>query len=147
MAECVQAELNQGGAWERLVMERDPFILTGLMWAWMEQLKEPVISVQAVKALNPENHDPQTVLNTLDQVRGNSVLIHICNNSNATIHYFDSALLVTSSQAPRQTLRCILDCMANLLMIPEEVENAFLKRTIKAFTWVRKTKTSNYFNS
>ncbi|XP_034446838.1 protein tyrosine phosphatase domain-containing protein 1 [Hippoglossus hippoglossus] len=100
-----QAELNQGGAWERLLMERDPFILTGLMWAWMEQLKEPVISVQAVKALNPENPDPQTVLNTLDQ-------------------------------APRQTLRCILDCMANLLMISEEVENAFLNRTIKAFTWV-----------
>ncbi|XP_035015776.1 protein tyrosine phosphatase domain-containing protein 1 isoform X2 [Hippoglossus stenolepis] len=100
-----QAELNQGGAWERLLMERDPFILTGLMWAWMEQLKEPVISVQAVKALNPDNPDPQTVLNTLDQ-------------------------------APRQTLRCILDCMANLLMISEEVENAFLNRTIKAFTWV-----------
>ncbi|XP_062248375.1 protein tyrosine phosphatase domain-containing protein 1 [Platichthys flesus] len=100
-----QAELNQGGAWERLLMERDPFILTGLMWAWMEQLKEPVISVQDVKALNPENTDPQTVLNTLDQ-------------------------------APRQTLRCILDCMANLLMIPEKVENAFLNRTIKAFTWV-----------
>ncbi|CAB1424764.1 unnamed protein product [Pleuronectes platessa] len=100
-----QAELNQGGAWERLLMERDPFILTGLMWTWMEQLKEPVISVQDVKALNPENKDPQTVLNTLDQ-------------------------------APRQTLRCILDCMANLLMIPEKVENAFLNRTIKAFTWV-----------
>lgn len=27
--------------------------------------------------------------------------------------------------------------MAHMQMIPEEVETAFLKRTIKAFTWVR----------
>lgn len=58
-------------------MERDPFILTGLMWAWLEQLKEPVISIQAAKGLNPDNTDPQTVLNTLDQVSASSVLIHI----------------------------------------------------------------------
>ncbi|XP_054464739.1 protein tyrosine phosphatase domain-containing protein 1 [Anoplopoma fimbria] len=100
-----QAELNQGGGWERLCMERDPFILTGLMWAWLEQLKEPVISVQDAKTLNPDNSDAQTVLNTLDQ-------------------------------ASKQTLTCILDCMAHLLTIPEEVETAFLNRTIKAFTWV-----------
>ncbi|XP_040920677.1 protein tyrosine phosphatase domain-containing protein 1 [Toxotes jaculatrix] len=100
-----QAELNQGGAWERLCMERDPFILTGLMWAWLEQLKEPVISVQDAKGLNPDNTDAQTVLNTLDQ-------------------------------APKETLMCILDCMAHMQMIPEEVENAFLNRTIKAFTWM-----------
>lgn len=64
----MQAELNQGGAWERLCMERDPFILTGLMWAWLEQLKEPVISIQDAKALNPNETDAQTILNTLDQV-------------------------------------------------------------------------------
>lgn len=64
----MQAELNQGGAWERLCMERDPFILTGLMWAWLEQLKEPVISIQDAKALNPDKTDAQTILNTLDQV-------------------------------------------------------------------------------
>ncbi|XP_037630091.1 protein tyrosine phosphatase domain-containing protein 1 [Sebastes umbrosus] len=100
-----QAELNQGGGWERLCMERDPFILTGLMWAWLEQLKEPVISIEEAKALNPYNSDAQTVLNTLDQ-------------------------------APKQTLTCILDCMAHMLAIPEEVENAFLNRTIRAFTWM-----------
>ncbi|KAM9351002.1 protein tyrosine phosphatase domain-containing protein 1 [Symphorus nematophorus] len=100
-----QAELNQGGGWERLCMERDPFILTGLMWAWLEQLKEPVISIQEAKALNPDNTDAQTVLNTLDR-------------------------------APKETLMCILDCMAHMLMIPGEVEKAFLNRTIKAFTWM-----------
>uniref|UniRef100_A0A665VYP8 Protein tyrosine phosphatase domain-containing protein 1 n=1 Tax=Echeneis naucrates TaxID=173247 RepID=A0A665VYP8_ECHNA len=100
-----QAELNQGGAWERLCMERDPFILSGLMWTWLEQLKEPVISIQDAKALNPDNTDAQTVLNTLDK-------------------------------APKETLTCILNCMAHMLRIPEEVENTFLNRTIKAFTWM-----------
>ncbi|XP_068609548.1 protein tyrosine phosphatase domain-containing protein 1 [Brachionichthys hirsutus] len=99
-----QAELNQGGGWERLCTERDPFILTGLMWAWLEQLKEPVISAQAAEALNPDNCDAQTVLSTLDQ-------------------------------ATKETLMCILDCMAHMLRIPAEVEKAFLNRTIKAFTW------------
>ncbi|KAK1898875.1 Protein tyrosine phosphatase domain containing protein 1 [Dissostichus eleginoides] len=101
-----QAELNLGGGWERLCMERDPFILTGLMWAWLVQLKEPVISIQEAKALDPNNTDAQTVLNTLDK-------------------------------ACLQTLTCILDCMAHMQQIPEEVENAFLNRTIKAFTWMR----------
>lgn len=31
---------------------------------------------------------------------------------------------------------CVLDCAAHLLRIPEDVENAFVERTIKAFTWV-----------
>ncbi|KAM9342434.1 protein tyrosine phosphatase domain-containing protein 1 [Pholidichthys leucotaenia] len=100
-----QAELNHGGAWERLCMERNPFILTGLMWAWLEQLKEPVITMEDIRALNPANTDGQTALNTL-------------------------------SQAPRETLTCILDCMAHMLIVPEEVEKAFLNRTIKAFTWM-----------
>ncbi|KAK2851614.1 hypothetical protein Q5P01_007890 [Channa striata] len=100
-----QEELNQGGAWERLCMERDPFVLTGLMWAWFEQLKEPVISIHDAKALNPDSTDPQTVLNKLDQ-------------------------------GQKETLTCILNCMANMLTIPVEVENAFLNRTIKALTWM-----------
>uniref|UniRef100_A0A3Q3XHB9 Protein tyrosine phosphatase domain-containing protein 1 n=1 Tax=Mola mola TaxID=94237 RepID=A0A3Q3XHB9_MOLML len=101
-----QAELNQGGGWERLCMERDPFVLSGLMWAWLEQLKEPVLSIQEAKTLNPDNSDTQTGLDTLDK-------------------------------APKETLTCILGCMAHMLKIPEEVENAFLNRTIKAFTWMK----------
>ncbi|XP_024149236.1 protein tyrosine phosphatase domain-containing protein 1 [Oryzias melastigma] len=99
-----QGELNQGGAWERLCMERDPFVLTGLMWAWLEQLKEPVISAQDAKTLNPDC-DPETLLDTLDQ-------------------------------APRETITCILNCMAQMLTISREVEDAFLNRVIKAFTWM-----------
>ncbi|XP_074537257.1 protein tyrosine phosphatase domain-containing protein 1 [Halichoeres trimaculatus] len=100
-----QAELNQGGGWERLCSERDPFILTGLMWSWLEQLKEPVISTQVAKTLNPYSTDSQAILNTLDQ-------------------------------ASKETLMCILDCMAQMMTIPEEVETEFLNRTIKALTWL-----------
>uniref|UniRef100_A0A672T3R7 Uncharacterized protein n=1 Tax=Sinocyclocheilus grahami TaxID=75366 RepID=A0A672T3R7_SINGR len=53
------------------------------------------------------------------------------------------SVISTSSQimfcvffGQKQTLLCILDCVAHLLKIPEEVENAFFERTIKAFTWV-----------
>ena len=41
------------------------------------------------------------------------------------------------SQAQKETITCILDCMAHVLTIPKEVEDAFLHRTVKAFTWVR----------
>ncbi|XP_034393801.1 protein tyrosine phosphatase domain-containing protein 1 isoform X2 [Cyclopterus lumpus] len=99
-----QAELNQGGCWDRLCTEQDPFILSGLMWAWLEQLKQPVVSVQEAEALKPADADAQSVLDALDQ-------------------------------ASKQTLTCILDCMAHMLAVPEEVETAFLNRTIKAFTW------------
>lgn len=68
----MQAELNQGSAWEQLCTERDPFILTGIMWAWLEQLKEPVISFQDAKALNPDISDTKPVLNTLSQVLNQS---------------------------------------------------------------------------
>ncbi|XP_066529091.1 protein tyrosine phosphatase domain-containing protein 1, partial [Hoplias malabaricus] len=98
-----QTDLNYQGAWERLCLERDPFVLTGILWSWLEQLKEPVISAKDIQALNQHIIDPKTVLNSLDR-------------------------------APRETLVCILDCFAHLLVIPEEVEDAFVERTIKAFT-------------
>lgn len=66
--DCLQAELNQGGGWERLCMERDPFILTGLMWSWLEQLKEPVISVQQAKDLNPIDRETPALVSTLGRV-------------------------------------------------------------------------------
>lgn len=126
-------------------MERDPFVLTGLMWAWLEQLKEPVISIQEAKTLDPDNSDAQTVLNTLDQV---SAYSHIESHKKKTTmnytlhivkHYISNfTLILISFQAPKETLTCILECMAQMLRIPEEVEDAFLNRTIKAFTWVRK---------
>ncbi|XP_072553235.1 protein tyrosine phosphatase domain-containing protein 1 [Salminus brasiliensis] len=98
-----QTDLNYQGAWERLCLERDPFVLTGILWSWLEQLKEPILSAKDVQALDHPNPDPKTVLNALDR-------------------------------APREILVCILDCFAHLLVIPEEVEDAFVQRLIKAFT-------------
>ncbi|XP_035593845.1 protein tyrosine phosphatase domain-containing protein 1-like [Oncorhynchus keta] len=102
-----QSGLNMGGAWERLcTLEKDPFVLSGLMWTWLEQLKEPVLSVRDVQKLDLNDSDPA--------------------NPEAVFKPLD--------QAPREMLMCILDCMAHVLTIPEEVEAAFLERTIKAFT-------------
>ncbi|XP_030623641.1 protein tyrosine phosphatase domain-containing protein 1 [Chanos chanos] len=100
-----QSDLNYQGAWERLCLERDPFILSGIMWSWLEQLREPIISAQEIQTLHNSRDDPKTVLNCLDQ-------------------------------APRETIVCIMNCFAHLLTIPEEVESAFLERTVKAFTKV-----------
>lgn len=77
---CVQEDMNQGSAWERLCTERDPFILTGLMWSWLEQLKEPIISIKDAKALKPCNTDAKTALNKLGQVRGYSELLNCRHN-------------------------------------------------------------------
>uniref|UniRef100_A0A9J8ABV1 Protein tyrosine phosphatase domain-containing protein 1 n=1 Tax=Cyprinus carpio carpio TaxID=630221 RepID=A0A9J8ABV1_CYPCA len=101
-----QTELNsREGAWERLCTERDPVVLSTLMWSWLEQLKEPVITKEDVETLAGNRFNPQHALNALDK-------------------------------GQKQTLLCILDCAAHLLPIPEEVENAFFERTIKAFTWI-----------
>lgn len=56
-------------------MERDPFILTGLMWSWLEQLKEPVVSLQEALALDAGH--AHAVLGALDKV--NSL---ICSDAN-----------------------------------------------------------------
>ncbi|XP_016093916.1 protein tyrosine phosphatase domain-containing protein 1 isoform X2 [Sinocyclocheilus grahami] len=101
-----QTELNsREGVWERLCTERDPVVLSMLMWSWLEQLKEPVITKEDVETLAGNRLNPQHALNSLDK-------------------------------GQKQTLLCILDCAAHLLQIPEEVENAFFERTIKAFTWI-----------
>lgn len=63
-----QMELNsREGAWERLCMERDPLVLSGLMWSWLEQLKDPVISSEDIKALSEKNVNPQSALDSLEK--------------------------------------------------------------------------------
>uniref|UniRef100_A0A673ATD8 Protein tyrosine phosphatase domain-containing protein 1 n=1 Tax=Sphaeramia orbicularis TaxID=375764 RepID=A0A673ATD8_9TELE len=63
-----QTELNsREGAWERLCMERDPLVLSGLMWSWLEQLKDPVISSEDIKVLSENNVNPQNALNSLEK--------------------------------------------------------------------------------
>ncbi|XP_068567957.1 protein tyrosine phosphatase domain-containing protein 1 isoform X2 [Cebidichthys violaceus] len=63
-----QTELNsREGAWERLCVERDPLVLSGLMWSWLEQLKDPVISSEDVKTLSEKSVNPQSALDSLEK--------------------------------------------------------------------------------
>uniref|UniRef100_A0A8C6T6D3 Protein tyrosine phosphatase domain-containing protein 1 n=1 Tax=Neogobius melanostomus TaxID=47308 RepID=A0A8C6T6D3_9GOBI len=63
-----QIELNsREGVWERLCTERDPLVLSALMWSWLEQLKEPIISSEDVTALSETNVNPQEALNSLEK--------------------------------------------------------------------------------
>ncbi|XP_062842803.1 protein tyrosine phosphatase domain-containing protein 1 [Trichomycterus rosablanca] len=63
-----QTELNsREGAWERLYLERDPLLLSSLMWSWLEQLKEPVITKEDVEELTSNSHKPLQALNVLEK--------------------------------------------------------------------------------
>lgn len=63
-----QTELNsREGVWERLCVERDPLVLSCLMWSWLEQLRDPVISSEDVKALSEKNVNPQKALDSLEK--------------------------------------------------------------------------------
>ncbi|CAL8337619.1 unnamed protein product [Merluccius merluccius] len=110
-----QMDLNgKEGAWETLCTERDPLVLSGLMWSWLEQLKEPVISGEDVALLlGDTNYNPQRALDSLEKDH-------------------------------RLTLLCILDCAARLLPTPTEVEEAFLNQTIRVFTKIDSHLESNH---
>ncbi|XP_074861223.1 protein tyrosine phosphatase domain-containing protein 1 isoform X3 [Carettochelys insculpta] len=61
--ETWQKELNsRDGAWDRLCAERDPFVLCSLMWSWIEQLKEPVITKEDIDMLSQKcTESPETL--------------------------------------------------------------------------------------
>uniref|UniRef100_A0A1A8JKZ9 Protein tyrosine phosphatase domain-containing protein 1 n=1 Tax=Nothobranchius kuhntae TaxID=321403 RepID=A0A1A8JKZ9_NOTKU len=63
-----QMELNtREGAWQKLCAEQDPLVLSSLMWSWLEQLRDPLISQADVKALCQENVHPLNALNSLEK--------------------------------------------------------------------------------
>ncbi|KAM5227236.1 protein tyrosine phosphatase domain-containing protein 1 isoform 1-T1 [Ctenodactylus gundi] len=73
--EMWQKELNsRDGAWERICGERDPFILCGLMWSWVEQLKEPVITKKDVDMLVDRQADAADALFLLEKGQHQTVL-------------------------------------------------------------------------
>ncbi|XP_047635295.1 protein tyrosine phosphatase domain-containing protein 1 isoform X2 [Phacochoerus africanus] len=73
--EMWQKELNsRDGAWERICGERDPFILCSLMWSWMEQLKEPVITKEDVDMLVDRCADAAEALFLLEKGQQQTVL-------------------------------------------------------------------------
>lgn len=99
-----QTELNsREGAWERLYMERDPLVLSSLMWSWLEQLKDPVISSEDVKALSERNVNPQNALDSLEKVAVFSRQI------SQNIIYIFSHSFVSAS--------CLVWCTVTLLVV------------------------------
>uniref|UniRef100_H3BDV4 Protein tyrosine phosphatase domain-containing protein 1 n=1 Tax=Latimeria chalumnae TaxID=7897 RepID=H3BDV4_LATCH len=63
-----QRDLNsREGAWERLCTEKDPFILSTLMWSWIEQLKDPVITKDDTDILSKNCTEPFSALFLLEK--------------------------------------------------------------------------------
>ncbi|XP_038132403.1 protein tyrosine phosphatase domain-containing protein 1 isoform X1 [Cyprinodon tularosa] len=70
-----QVELNsREGAWERLCNETDPVVLCSLMWSWLEQLRDPVLSQQDVQNLRDNSVDPQSAISYLEKGRRMTLL-------------------------------------------------------------------------
>eukprot|EP00062_Callorhinchus_milii_P017642 gi/632970330/ref/XP_007901588.1/ PREDICTED: protein tyrosine phosphatase domain-containing protein 1 [Callorhinchus milii] len=66
--EMWQRELNsREGTWERICSEKNPYVLSSLMWSWLEQLKEPVISKDDVDALARKYMDPCNAFYSLEK--------------------------------------------------------------------------------
>ncbi|CAK7301312.1 Protein tyrosine phosphatase domain-containing protein 1 [Vulpes lagopus] len=73
--EMWQKELNsRDGAWERICSERDPFVLCSLMWSWVEQLKEPVITKEDVDTLVASRADATEALFLLEKGQHQTIL-------------------------------------------------------------------------
>ncbi|XP_030812853.1 protein tyrosine phosphatase domain-containing protein 1 isoform X4 [Camarhynchus parvulus] len=68
-------ELNsQDGAWDKICSERDPFILCSLMWSWIEQLKEPIISKDDIDMLAKHCTESQDALHLLGKEQCQTIL-------------------------------------------------------------------------
>ncbi|KAM3914692.1 protein tyrosine phosphatase domain-containing protein 1 [Leptodactylus fuscus] len=70
-----QKELNsREAAWDRICAERNPFVLTNLMWSWIEQLKEPVITKKGIHLLASYGSDPDSALYLLEKGQHQTIL-------------------------------------------------------------------------
>ncbi|KAL1440255.1 hypothetical protein MTO96_009559 [Rhipicephalus appendiculatus] len=63
-----QRELNtRGAAWDKVNVEEDPVILAGLLWYWLDELKEPVLNKQDLTAVVVRPTNPVGVLQKLNK--------------------------------------------------------------------------------
>ncbi|XP_077495876.1 protein tyrosine phosphatase domain-containing protein 1-like [Amblyomma americanum] len=63
-----QRELNsRGAAWDKLNVEEDPAILAGLLWFWLDELREPVLSKQDLTSVVVRPTNPVAVLLKLNK--------------------------------------------------------------------------------
>ncbi|XP_035759221.1 protein tyrosine phosphatase domain-containing protein 1 isoform X2 [Egretta garzetta] len=104
--EMWQKELNsRDGAWDKICTERDPFILCSLMWSWIEQLKEPVISKADVDMLAKNCTESQDVLYLLQKEQCQTILciLHCVVNLQTLPADVEEALLARAIKAFTKT--------------------------------------------
>ncbi|CAN7984594.1 unnamed protein product, partial [Ixodes hexagonus] len=107
-----QRELNsRGPAWDTLNVEQDPVILAGLLWFWLDKLREPVLSTHHLTAVVVRPDDPISVLLKLDRVsnrdisKGCTVFV---NRAGGPLHHRVPGALrlpATASNGPGAALR------------------------------------------
>ncbi|NWX18954.1 PTPC1 protein, partial [Aegotheles bennettii] len=97
-----QKELNsQAGAWDKIRTERDPFILCSLMWSWIEQLKEPIISKDDIDMLEKNCTESQDALYLLRKEQCQTILciLHCVVNLQMLPADVEEALLARAIKA------------------------------------------------
>ncbi|KFQ21170.1 Protein tyrosine phosphatase domain-containing protein 1, partial [Merops nubicus] len=100
--EMWQKELNsRDGAWDKICTERDPFILCSLMWSWIEQLREPVISKDDIDMLARNSTESQDALYLLRKEQCQTILciLHCVVNLQMLPADVEEALLARAIKA------------------------------------------------
>uniref|UniRef100_A0A8C5UAE1 Protein tyrosine phosphatase domain-containing protein 1 n=1 Tax=Malurus cyaneus samueli TaxID=2593467 RepID=A0A8C5UAE1_9PASS len=100
--EMWQKELNsRDGAWDKICAERDPFILCSLMWSWLEQLKEPVLSKDDIDMLAKNCTESQDALYLLRKEQCQTILciLHCVVNLQTLPADVEEALLARAIKA------------------------------------------------
>ncbi|XP_059679195.1 protein tyrosine phosphatase domain-containing protein 1 [Gavia stellata] len=104
--EMWQKELNsRDGAWDKICTERDPFILCSLMWSWIEQLKEPIISKDDIDMLAKNCTESQDALYLLRKEQCQTILciLHCVVNLQTLPVDVEEALLARAIKAFTKT--------------------------------------------
>ena len=70
-----QLDVNEdaGSTYRNLSKEQDPHVVAGLLWEWLDHLKEPVLHPQDMPQMLEHSSDPHTGLSMLEKV--SSVII------------------------------------------------------------------------
>ncbi|XP_029899356.1 protein tyrosine phosphatase domain-containing protein 1 isoform X6 [Aquila chrysaetos chrysaetos] len=104
--EMWQKELNsRDGAWDKICTERDPFILCSLMWSWIEQLKEPIVSKGDIDMLAKNCTESQDALYLLRKEQCQTILciLHCVVNLQMLPADVEEALLARAIKAFTKT--------------------------------------------
>ncbi|CAN8006915.1 unnamed protein product, partial [Ixodes pacificus] len=123
-----QRELNsRGPAWDMLNVEQDPVLLAGLLWFWLDKLKEPVLSTHHLTAVVIQPDNPAE---TADQ--------HLClcavQGVRFTTEYlvrFVSRLQLPSSQERRSVLRRLTSALCHQALSIDGVARPVLSGWVK----------------